>query len=60
MIHVQDRERRRDRYNRLDPARAFQKIGYDYLTDAAGLLVETLPSGREYTPLRAPPPPAAI
>jgi glycosyltransferase involved in cell wall biosynthesis len=51
MIHPADRERRRQRYNRLDPDRRFQSIGYDYLTDARDLEVEPLPTGREYEPL---------
>jgi hypothetical protein len=51
MIRPADRERRRERYNRLDPERRFQAIGYDYLTDPSGLEVEPLPAGREYEPM---------
>lgn len=57
MIHAEDRQRRRDRYNALDPERKLQKIGYDYLADPAGMVLQKLPAGREYVPLRAPPPP---
>lgn len=55
MIHAADRERRRRRYVALDPDRRWQSIGYDYLTDPAGLRLERLPEGRDYLPLRAPP-----
>jgi hypothetical protein len=46
-------ERRRARsalYNALDPERAFQKVGYDYLADDAGAVLEAIPAGREYLP----------
>jgi glycosyltransferase involved in cell wall biosynthesis len=56
MIHAADRQRRRDRYVALDPERKLQKIGYDYLTDPTGMQLEKLPAGREYVPMRTPPP----
>lgn len=56
MVHAADRERRRQRYTALDPDRRWQSIGYDYLTDHSGLRLERLPEGREFQPLRAPPP----
>ncbi len=51
MVRAEDRARRRDRYNQLDPERRFQAIGYDYLTDSSGLEVSPLPEGREYEPM---------
>lgn len=51
MIDPADREARRNRYNQLDPGRKFQRTGYDYLTDEAGIQLEELPPGREYEPL---------
>jgi hypothetical protein len=51
MVNASDRERRRERYNTLDPGHRFQSIGYDYLTSAEGLVVESLPVGREYGPM---------
>ena len=42
---------RRERYARLDPARVYQPMGYDYLSDETGLRLEALPPGREYEPL---------
>ena len=39
------------RYLALDPDRQWQAIGYEYLVDSAGLVLETLPPGREYEPL---------
>lgn len=56
MVYAADRERRRQRYIALDPDRRWQAIGYDYLTDHSGLRLERLPEGREFQPLRAPPP----
>jgi hypothetical protein len=54
MIRPEDRQARRDKYRRLDPERRFQSIGYDYLTDTAGLALAPLPPGRGYQPLEAP------
>lgn len=51
MVRAEDRAGRRERYNRLDPERRFQAIGYDYLTDPQGLVVSPLPEGREYEPI---------
>lgn len=51
MIDARDREARRDLYNRLDPGRQFQQLGYDYLTDEVGLRLEELPPDRDYQPL---------
>ncbi len=46
-------ERRRARsalYNALDPDAQFQKVGYDYLADDTGAVLERIPPGREYVP----------
>ncbi len=46
-------ERRRARaalYNRLDPERRMQPIGYDYLADDEGAVLEPIPPGRDYHP----------
>jgi hypothetical protein len=46
-------ERRRARsalYNALDPHGRFQKVGYDYLADDAGAVLEQIAAGREYLP----------
>jgi hypothetical protein len=51
MVRAADRERRRARYNALDPNHVFQSIGYDYLTSADGLIVVPLPEGRSYEPM---------
>ncbi|MBN9272169.1 MAG: hypothetical protein J0J15_18365 [Mesorhizobium sp.] len=50
MIGPRRRAGRRDIYNHLDPRRDFQPIGYDYLTDEAGVRLETIARGREYHP----------
>lgn len=54
MIHAEDRAARREKYRRLDPERRFQSIGYDYLTETAGLELAPLPAGRDYRPHEAP------
>jgi len=51
MIREEDRRARRDRYVYLDPDRLWQSVGYEYLTDEEGLLLERLPEGRGYRPL---------
>lgn len=51
MIAAADRERRMRRYLALDPDRRWQTFGYEYLTDATGLVLERPPIGRDYTPL---------
>ena len=50
MISRDRRVARRDLYNRLDPDRTFQAMGYDYLADDAGAILERVPPGREYRP----------
>lgn len=54
MMRRADREARRDRYNRLDADRAMQAMGYDYMTDETGLVVEPIPEARLYRPLLHP------
>jgi hypothetical protein len=51
MLNPAWRRARRERYEWLDPDRRYQEIGYEYLTDEAGLRLERLPAGREYEPL---------
>jgi hypothetical protein len=51
MIRPEDRLARQARYERLDPDRSLQPIGYEYLTDLEGLRLQPLPPGREYFPL---------
>lgn len=51
MLSAADRAARRARYERLDPDRSFQSIGYAYLTETEGLRLERIPAGREYRPL---------
>jgi glycosyltransferase involved in cell wall biosynthesis len=48
MIDAAERAARRARYEALDPEHACQDIGYDYLTDVAGLRLERIPRGRGY------------
>lgn len=50
MIAPARRIARRDLYKRLDPERRFQSIGYDYLADDDGAVLERIPPGREYHP----------
>jgi hypothetical protein len=50
MITPERRRARSDLYNRLDPEARFQKIGYDYLADDTGAVLEKIAAGREYLP----------
>lgn len=51
MIEAADRADRRQKYEYLDPNNEQQAIGYAYLTDATGIVLEKLPPGRGYVPL---------
>lgn len=51
MIAPQRRQARSDLYSALDPERRYQRIGYDYLADEAGMQLERIPAGREYLPM---------
>jgi hypothetical protein len=49
MVHPEDREARRERYERADPDERLQpKIGYAYLTDETGLRLRRVPWLRGY------------
>lgn len=49
MIRREDREARRERYQRLDPEARWQPtVGYAYLTDERGLTLRRVPPGRSY------------
>lgn len=50
MITPERRMARRDLYNYLDPERKLQPIGYDYLTDEAGMELENIPIHRFFDP----------
>ncbi len=50
MVDAEARRERRERYEKLDPENRFQKVGYAYLTDEAGLELRPLPAGRDYEP----------
>lgn len=49
MLKPEDREARRLRYERADPDRRWQRIGYDYLTDARGLTLHQVSPHRGFT-----------
>ena len=51
MLTEIERRARQAKYQRLDPNRDFQEIGYDYLTDTASLQLKKLPPYREYQPM---------
>ncbi|MFC3088745.1 glycosyltransferase [Tabrizicola soli] len=44
------RKLRRELYAAADPERRFQAIGYDYLDDERGMVLEPLPPGRTFDP----------
>ena len=48
MVKESDRIKRRDLYNKLDPNKKFQPIGYDYLVDLSGIVLEKISYKRRY------------
>lgn len=50
MLTPERRRARRRLYKFLDPENRFQKIGYDYLADDSGAILEAIPEGRGYFP----------
>jgi hypothetical protein len=44
------RRARRALYAAADPERQFQRIGYDYLDDERGMVLMTIPKGRDFSP----------
>ena len=50
MVHREDREARRRRWEERDPHGEHQAIGYAHLTDERGLELAPLPRGRDYLP----------
>lgn len=54
MIHAAARQARRDRYTQLDPGNRFQAIGYDYLTDTNGLILNAIDPLRGYEMASSP------
>lgn len=53
MIEPKRRAARRDLYSHLDPECRLQQIGYDYLADERGTVLEAIASGRGYLPAHA-------
>lgn len=49
MLRPEDREARRSRYERADPERRWQRIGYEYLTDPRGLTLRRVAARRAFT-----------
>jgi hypothetical protein len=50
MIAPARRRARRDLYEFVDPTHRYQAIGYDYLADDSGMVLEAIPDGRSYLP----------
>lgn len=48
MLRPEDRQARRARYERSDPERRWQRIGYEYLTDSRGLRLERVKPSRSF------------
>lgn len=48
MINEKERWRRSDIYNKLDPTKEVQEIGYDYLVDTNGLKLEKIDKDKMY------------
>lgn len=54
MIEPQNRRLRVEVFKKLDPDNKYQGIGYDYLQDDYGAILESIPKGREYSPSYRP------
>lgn len=52
MVTPRARDTRRDLYNRLDPERQYQSIGYDYLSDEDGMELQEVAPGKVFAPRR--------
>jgi hypothetical protein len=50
MMHPRNRVLRRNLYEALDPESAFQEMGYEYLVNEDGLILEKIPACREFVP----------
>jgi hypothetical protein len=50
MIDPQNRIDRVKLFNELDPSRKIQSIGYDYLADESGMVLEKIPDAKKYDP----------
>lgn len=50
MISPERRRARRDLYKVLDPQAVYQSIGYDYLAEDEGMVLEPIPPGRHFLP----------
>lgn len=48
MIKPNDRKKRAELYNKLDPNKKMQPIGYDYLTDTSNLKLKKISKSKEY------------
>ena len=48
MIKEVDRKNHADLYNRLDPEKKMQPIGYDYLTDTTNIKLKKIPKSKNY------------
>lgn len=48
MIMEEDRERRKNLYNSLDPNKEIQKIGYDYMNDKRNLKIQKITDEHKY------------
>jgi len=51
MIEPDDRIARAARYELLDSQHLYQRLGYRYLTDETGLVLEAIPKHRQFTPV---------
>lgn len=50
MIEKENRETRADIFNEVDPNKEYQPMGYDYLKDETGMVLEEIPAGKSYLP----------
>ena len=48
--NYQFQRRNNPKLKEIDKEGRFEKLGYDYLADLDGMILEELPKGREFTP----------
>ena len=48
MVDKKEREKRKNLYNKIDPNKEMQAIGYDYLTDEENINLVKIPTEKMY------------
>lgn len=54
MIKEQERNKRKELYEKIDPEKKLQKVGYNYLTEMEGIKIKRIPFTKKYDYLSIP------